>query len=143
MEEAQYQHRQEAAQDLTRLPEWSELTQEERNNVLAKLEELVLTVSHDLQGLKALINQEFVKHSRVSELKDRITRQGQDRRRQRLEVEKAKVKLEGKTKLTRAINVPTAITNASQLDSLIQELQAVRDDLDLYSDMEVRITIRD
>jgi hypothetical protein len=60
-----------------------------------------------------------------------------------LEVEKAKVKLEGKTKLTRAINVPTAITNASQLDSLIQELQAVRDDLDLYSDMEVRITIRD
>jgi hypothetical protein len=100
-------------------------------------------VSHDLQGLKALINQEFVRHSRVSELKDRIARQGQERSRQRLEAEKAKVKQEGKTKLTRAINVPTAITEASQLDSLIQELQALRHELALYSDMEVRIIIQD
>jgi hypothetical protein len=143
MEGAQNQHLQEAAQDLTRLPEWGELTQEEQNNVLAKLEELVLTVSHDLQGLKALINQEFVMHSRVSELKDRIARQGQERSRQRLEAEKAKAKQEGKTKLTRAINVPTAITEASQLDTLIQELQALRHELALYSDIEVRITIQD
>ena len=143
MEEAQTQHLQEAAQDPTRLPEWGELTQEEHNTVMAILEDLVLTVSHDLQELKALINQQFVRHSRVSELKDRIARQGEDRRRQRLEAEKAKANQEGKTKLTRAINVPPAITEASQLDTLIQELQALRQELALYSDMEVRMTIRD
>ena len=143
MEEAQTQHLQEAAQDPTRLPEWGELTQEENNNVLATLEDLLLTVPHDLQGLKALINQEFVRHSRVSDLKVRIARQGQERSRQRLEAEKAKAKIEGKTKLTRAINVPTAITEASQLDTLIQELQALRQELDLYSDIEVHITIQD
>jgi hypothetical protein len=56
-----------------------------------------------------------------------------ERSRQWLEAEKAKAKQEGKTKLTRAINVPSAITEASQLDTLIQELQALRHELALYS----------
>jgi hypothetical protein len=143
MEKAQKQHLQEAEQDLKRLSEWGELTQEEQNSVLGSLEDLVLSVSHDLRGLKALINQEFVMHSRASELKDRIARQGQDRRHRRLEEEKANIIREGKTKLTRTINIPTAITRASQVDTLIQELQALRHELTLCSEIEVRISIQD
>jgi hypothetical protein len=143
MEAAQQQRLQEAAQDLTRLSEWGELTQEEQNSVLASLEELELHVSPDLQGLKTLINQEFVRHSRVSEFKELIARQGQDRRRQRLEEEKAKAKQAGQTKITRTLNIPTAITKASQVDTLIQELQALKHELALYSEIEVHILIQD
>jgi hypothetical protein len=143
VEEAQQQRLQEAEQDLKRVPEWTELTQEEQSSVLGGLEELTLRVSPDLQGLKQLINQELVIRDRVSELKNRITRQGKERRRQRLEEEKAKAKQAGKTKISRAVAIPTSITEASQLDALIQELQALRYELELYSEIEINMTIQD
>jgi hypothetical protein len=143
MEEAQQRRLHEAAQDLQRLPEWAELTQEEQNGVLGDLEALTVHVAHDLQGLKTLINQEFVIHNRVSELKERIAHQGQERRRQRLEAERAKAKQQGKSKLARSLTIPTSITEASQLDTLIRELQALQHELALYSEIEVRITMQD
>jgi vacuolar-type H+-ATPase subunit I/STV1 len=143
MEAVQQQRLQEAEQDLKRVPEWAELTQEEQSSVLGGLEELTLSVNPDLQGLKQLINQELVIHDRVSELKDRMARQGQERRRQRLEAEKAKAKQAGKTKLSRCVAIPMSITNTSQLDALIQELQALRHELALYSEIEVNISIQD
>jgi uncharacterized small protein (DUF1192 family) len=100
-------------------------------------------VAHDLQGLKTLINQEFVIHNRVSELKERIANQGQERRRQRLEAERAKAKQQGTSKLARSLTIPTSITEASQLDTLIRELQALQHELALYSEIEVRITMQD
>jgi septal ring factor EnvC (AmiA/AmiB activator) len=142
MEEAQQQRLQEAELDLRRVPEWAELTQEEQSSVLGGLEELTLSVSRDLQGLKRLINQELVIHDRVRELKDRIARQGQERRRQRLEEEKAKAKQAGKTKLSRSVSIPTSITDTSQLDALILELQALRYELALYSEIDVSIRLQ-
>ena len=143
MEEAQHHRLQEAAQELTQVPEWGELTQEEHTSVLADLETLTLSATPDLQGLQALLNQEFVIHDRVHELKSRMVRQGQERRRQRLEDEKARAKQEGRTKLSRAVAIPPSITDASQLDVLIQTLQALRHELALYSEIEVRIHIQD
>lgn len=143
MEEAQQERLQEAEQDLKRVPEWAELTQEEQSSVLGGLEELTLSVSRDVQGLKMLLNQELVIYDRVSELKDRIAQQGQERRRQRLEEEKAKAKQAGKTKLSRSVIIPTSITNTHELDDLIQELQALRHELALYSEIEVNMTFRD
>jgi hypothetical protein len=143
MEEAQQHRLQEAAQDLQRLPEWGELTQEEHQSVLASLEELIASVTHDLQGLKTLLNQEFVMHARVSGLKDRITRQGQERRRQRLEDEKAKARQEGKEKISRSLTIPQSITDARQLDVLIQALQALRHELVLSSEIEVHLRLQD
>jgi hypothetical protein len=143
MEEAQQQRLLEAEQDLKRVPEWTDLTQEEQNSVLGGLEALTVSVSHDLQGLKMLLNQEYVIHARLSELKERIARQGQERRRQRLEEEKAKARQEGKTKLSRSLVIPPSITDTSQLDTLIQELQALRHELALYSEIEVSIRLQD
>lgn len=143
MEEAQQLRLHEAAQDLQRLPEWTELTQEEQNGVLGDLEALTVRVPHDLPGLKTLINQEFDIHNRVSELKDRIDHQGQERRRQRLEAERAKAKQAGTSKLSRSLTIPTSITEASQLDTLIRELQALQHELALYSEIEVHITMQD
>jgi hypothetical protein len=86
---------------------------------------LIASVTHDLQGLKTLLNQEFVLHARVSELKDRIARQGQERRRQRLEDDKAKARQEGKAKISRSLEIPTSITATGQLDALIQALHGL------------------
>jgi len=90
MGESQHQRLQEAAQELTQVPEWGELTQEEHTSVLADLETLTLSATPDLQGLQTLLNQELGIHDRVHELKNRMVRQGQERRRQRLEDEKAR-----------------------------------------------------
>ena len=143
MGEAQRQRLQEAAQELTQVPEWSELTQEEHTSVLADLETLTLSPTPDLQGLQALLNQELVIHERVHGLKSRMVHQGQERRRQRLEDEKARAEHEGRTKLSRDVALPPSITDASQLDVLIQTLQVLRYELALYSEIEVRIHIQD
>lgn len=143
MGDAQKNTIKEAETDLRRLQEWSELTREEQSSVLAQLEGLQVEVPQDLQGLKQLINQEFVIHSRLSELKSRIIREGQQRRRQRIEEEKEKAKKEGKTKLTRAVKVPSAVTSADQLDDLIRRFQELKNELALYSDIEVTINIED
>ncbi|MGE4096273.1 MAG: hypothetical protein AB7G75_36190 [Candidatus Binatia bacterium] len=143
MEEAQRHRIQEAAQELTQVPAWGELTQEEHTSVLGDLETLPLNATPDLQGLQTLLNQELVIRDRVHELKNRITHQGRERRRQRLEDEKAQAKHEGRTRLSRAVAIPTSITDASQLDILIQTLQALRHELALYSEIDVRIHIQD
>ena len=114
MEDAQHHRLQEAAQELSQVPEWSELTQEEHTSVLGDLETLTLSATPDLQGLQALLNQELVIHDRVHELKSRMVRQGQERRRQRLEDEKAQAKQEGRTKLSRvSLFLPRSRTQAS------------------------------
>ena len=125
------------------MPEWGELTQEEHTSVLADLETLTLSPTPDLQGLQTLLNQELVIHERVHALKSRMVHQGQERRRQRLEDEMARAKHEGRTRLSRDVALPPSITDASQLEVVIQTLQALRYELALYSEIEVRIHIQD
>jgi hypothetical protein len=143
MEDAQHHHLQEAAQELTRVPEWGELTQAEHTSVLADLETLTLRATPDLQGLQTLLNQELSIRDRVHELKNRMVRQGQERRRQRLEDEEAQAKKEGRTRISRTVAIPSSITDAGQLDVLIQTLQALRHELALNSEIEVRIHVQD
>lgn len=143
MAEAQKTTIKEAKQDLPRIPEWTELTQEEQSQSLAQLEELLIDASQDLAGLRKLLSQEYVIASRLSEMKRQIEQLGRDRQLQRLEEEKAKAKKTGQTKLTRSLSIPAAMTSTGQLESLIQQLQSLRNELALYSDIEVTIKIED
>ncbi len=133
----------EAEEDLRRLPEWTELTREEQNDMLAKIEDLQVEVTQNLQGLKQLVNQEFVAHSRLSEMKRRIVQQGQQRQKHRIEEEKEKAKKDGKTKITRTVKLPSAVSSADQLNTLIQQLKDLKNELEIYTDIEVIITIED
>lgn len=130
-------------QELHRLPEWFELTQEEQVDVLARLEELIINASDDLQGLKELISQEFVINSELRELKNRIVRQGQQRLLRRIEEEKKIYIKEGKTKITRSLKLPSLVTSADQLDNLIQQLKVLKNELALYQEIEITINIGD
>jgi hypothetical protein len=139
MADAQKQRLQEAEQDLKRIPEWAELTQEEQSNALDGLAGLVLSTSDDLAGLEKLITHEFDIQSRLSELKQRITQEGRERQRQRVEEQKKKDIQEGKDKTSRSIKVSVSISNITQLEELIRQLQALKAELSYYDAFELKI----
>jgi hypothetical protein len=80
----------EGVEDLQRIPEWEELTQEERGNAVNRLDGLALAATQDLAGLKKLLARDYDINSTLEDLKRSIQRQGQERLRQRMEEERAK-----------------------------------------------------
>jgi hypothetical protein len=131
----------EGVEDLQRIPEWEELTQEERGNVVARLDRLALTGTPDLAGLKKLLARDYDINSTLEDLKRFIQRDGQERVRQRVEDERADYVEKGPGKLTKSIAVPLNIRSAADLDALILELQAIKAQLGLYAGLDIRITL--
>ena len=99
----------EGVEDLQRLHEWSELTQEERGNAVSRLEALAITVSQDLTGLKRLLACDYDISTTIDDIKRSINKQRQERIRQELDEEAAKYKGEGSRRLARSIAVPVQI----------------------------------
>lgn len=139
MADAQKHRLQEAELDLKRIPEWVEFTQEEQNNALDGLAGLVLSTTDDLAGLEKLITHEFDIQSRLSELKQRITQEGRERQRQRVEEQKKKNIQEGRATAARSIKLSASISSIGQLEELIKQLQALRAELFYYDEFELKI----
>jgi hypothetical protein len=131
----------EAQQDLQRLAEWVELNQEQKSRFFGALEVLTIEASEDLGGLKKLLSQDFVIASKVSELKKEIESFGREVRRRRLEEEKEEAEKLGKKTLSRIIEIPASVTNVAELDDIIQELQSLKAELSISSDIAVTIRI--
>ncbi len=132
-----------AQQDLPGLFEWSELTHEEQSQILAQLEALVIEVPRDLAGLKQLLGQEYTIQSQVSNIRKKIEETGHERQLARLKEEKEQAAREGRSRITRSLNIPTRVTSSRQLEILIQQLQTLRTELALYNDIEVTIELKD
>jgi hypothetical protein len=131
----------EGVEDLQRIPEWEEMTQEERGNAVNQLDELALDATQDLSGLNKLRNCDYDINSTLDELKRSIQRQGQERLRQRMEEERAKSGANGPSKLTRKVAVPAKITTAADIDAVIQQLHEIKAQIGLYSEIEVTFSI--
>lgn len=127
--------------DLQRIPEWEELTQEERGNAVSQLDDLVLATTQDLAGLKKMLARDYDINSTIDNLKRSIQRQGQERLRQRIEEERAKNGEKGPAKLTKSVSVPSKLTSAVDLDALIQQLHEIKAQLALYAEMEVSFVV--
>lgn len=132
-----------AEQDLRRLSEWPELTQQEQNNLLADLEKLAVTASEDLTGLRLLVNQEYTIQSQVQDIKQRIQRIGQQRLQDKLREEQERAIAEGKKKISRTLNPKSQITSIAELDALIAELQQLRGELKYAHEFELVIGLCD
>jgi hypothetical protein len=130
-----------SVEDLQRLPEWAGLTQEERANAVAQLEELELTAPDDLSGLKKLIAQDYDISSTIEELRRSISRQHQERRRQELEDEAAKSKSVGSDKLSRLVSLPAKIVSVSDIDALIGKLTELKAQIALYEEFDVSFVL--
>lgn len=131
----------EGVEDLQRIPEWNELTQEERGNAVSRLDGLALAASQDLAGLRQLLARDYDINSTVEDLKRSIQRQGQERLRLRMEEERASSGQKGPAKLTKSISVPGKMTSAADIDSLIQQLYEIKAQLGLYAEIEVTFTV--
>ena len=131
----------EGVEDLQRLPEWSELTQEERGNAVSRLEALAITVSQDLTGLKRLLACDYDISTTIDDIKRSINKQRQERIRQELDEEAAKHKGEGTRRLARSIAVPSKLSSAGDLDALIGKLNDLKSQLALYEEIEVSFVI--
>lgn len=141
--EAQQQTVKSAQQDLQRLSEWSELTQEEQSSCASELEKLLGESAQDLSGIETLLNRDYEIGTQSTDLKKHIEQLGQERRLERLEEEKQKAKKAGQTKLVRSLSFPSTVTNAGQLEQLIRQLQELKSELAVYSEIEVNLTIED
>jgi hypothetical protein len=131
----------EGLENLQRIYQWNELTQEERSNAASRLDGLVLAVSDDLSGLKRLLARDFDISSTNEDLKRSIQHQGQERMRQRAEEGRAKTGEKGPDKLARSVVVPFKISSATDIDSLIQQLTEIRAQFALYADIEVTFVL--
>lgn len=127
----------EGAEDIRRIPEWEELTQEERGNTMGELDGLALTTTHDLAGLKKLLARDYDINSTIDDIKRSIRRQGQERIRQRIEEERAKSGEKGPVKLLKSVVVPIKLTSVDDLDKLIQQLHEIKSQVGLYTEIEV------
>jgi len=122
-------------------PNWHELTQEEQQNTLGQLEGLIIQPSYDLDGLRDLLNQDYILQSQVTSLSTDIANLAEKRRTERLQTEKEKTLKEGKHKISRTVSLPARVENVAQLDEVIQKLSAIKTDLALYNDIEVTLKI--
>lgn len=127
---------------LQRLSEWDELTQEEQQNLLAELDQLQMTVTEDLSGLKKLLALDYDINSTLEELKSSIRKTGQEKRRQRQESKQAEQWKENRPKLVKSIAVPVTIASAQDLDELIRQLQDLKSELGSYAELELTIRIQ-
>lgn len=128
-------------EDLQRVPEWEEHTQEERGNAVNRLDGLALAATQDLAGLKKLLARDYDINSTLEDLKRSIQRQGQERLRQRMEDERAKTGEKGPIKLYKSIAVPVKMTSAADIDALIQQLHEIKALLGLYAEIEVTFSV--
>jgi hypothetical protein len=127
----------EGVEDLQRIPEWEELTQEERGNAVNGLDGLALEATQDLAGLKRLLARDYDINSTIETLKRSIQQQGHQKLRQRVEEERAKYGDKGPSKLSKSISVPAMMTSAADIDSLIQQLNEIKAQIGLYAEIEV------
>jgi hypothetical protein len=131
----------ESIEALQNLPEWGSLTQEERGNALSRMDGLVLEVTQDLAGLKKLLVRDFDINSTFEDIKRSIQAQGYERARLALEEARLKSGASGPTRLSRSISVPMKIVSPEGIDALINQLNEIKTQVSLYSEIEVNISL--
>ena len=124
--------------DLQCLSEWSEFTQEEQQNVMAQVENMAITATGDMAGLKQLLSRDYEISITLTRLRERIQCEGQERKNNRLIDEKPT----GVTKLQKSLTIPARVTTSDQLDGMIRQFKELKDQAPHYQEIDVTITLK-
>ncbi|MEW9798029.1 BREX system P-loop protein BrxC [Alteromonas sp. CYL-A6] len=143
LQNEQSQRIKDAEQDLARIAEWKELTQQEQNNIQSDLENLAVTATEDLVGLRTLVNQEYSIQSQLQHLKGRIQDIGQQRLQDKLREEQEEARKAGQQKITRSLQPKKRITSMTELNQLITQLEQLRGELKFAHEFELEINVND
>lgn len=127
-----------AQKDAQELYEWQDLTREEQFQALADIDKLASAeVSGDLGGLKRMLSQDYAINSQIETQKRKIKELSLQRRAERMKEVK-----EGE-KFKRTVRMPLRLTTSTQLGELIQQLQALKDELALRPEIEITLEFED
>jgi hypothetical protein len=119
-----------------------ELTVQEQQEQLGKLEALGLVVEPDLTGLKALVNRDYDIQSQAQALKQRIEHLGRERLQAKLKAEQnALVAQDGNKTIKRSFKARARVTSLTDLDSMIQDLQKLRGELKYAHSFELDVEL--
>ena len=132
-----------AQEELQKLYEWAELTLVEQSQTLAQLDALDSAAAQDLHGLKQLVNRQYVIQSQAAALKKQVAELGRQRQLERLKEEQEQAAREGRTRISRSIQVAQRVSSTAQLEALIQQLLALKNELAIYGDIEITIELKD
>lgn len=126
------------AEELQFLPDWNELTQEEKTNATASVNDLAISVENDLDGISRLLNQLAVIVAEVDQIKAGIRNQAAERR--RLRAIDSEVNTAGEPKTIRRISFPAKVTTTAGLDVLIGQLNGIRPVVSDGGEVEIEIS---
>ncbi len=124
MAESQLSTIREAEEEIIQLSQWQELTQEEQSSVLAQLDGLRIKPNADLAGLKALINQEFVIHNTLADVRKRIVTTGKDRAEKKIKVKEKQATEENI--FLKEVSIPYKISSLEKLNATIESFEDLR-----------------
>ena len=123
----------EAEQSFSRIPEWTELTQDEQAAMLERAQRLAAEAEGDIDGLERLVMHEMTLQRGLNELSRNIVDEGRDRVRKRLDIADKK----GTHK--RSVKLPARIESMTELTELIQKLERARNELRYFEQFELTL----
>ncbi len=119
-------------QGIESMPEWTKLGSEQQNRFSERFDNLRITVSEDLDGIRKLLNHQYA----ISTELERVRAEIRD-----LTKTKPSEPLNGNARKPAtevAVQLPAEITSAAELDLLIGELEKVRGKLDEFERVVVK-----
>lgn len=142
LSEQQKRRLKDAGEELQRMPEWRELSQEERGVMLNRLDAYEATVTEDLNGLKTLVRRNYDITSTLAELKASIRATGQERIRKRIAEDQAKKGSSGPTRLEASLSLPSNISSIAEMETVVAELNELKSQFPLYEEVHVSFTLK-
>lgn len=130
-----------AVAGMATLDEWKELTQEQQSNVARDLEATRIDASPNLGGLRDLLFHESAINGAVAAARKTVITTGAAVRQKRHEEEISKVK--DTSRGPRSVEIPAVVMNEGELDRIIADLQEIRSQMSLYTQLEIKIAQRD
>ena len=133
----------EMANDLQRMVSWAELGKDEQSEIIKQIEQIEVTASEDLAGIKKLLQQSFDVRGTIDDIRRSIESTAKERQQTRLEEKLREQRKSGIKKLERSMGLPSTVSSHSDLEDLIGEFQNLKEEAASYEEFELTILIED
>jgi predicted transcriptional regulator len=138
-----------AQDELPRSPGWEELTADERNTLLGQLEQFSGKAEQNLSGIQTLLNRDYEITTSLRQLQQSVKHTADNRKLQREQEiaereKKEKEKGTFKPKIySQKIPVPKILKSKKAIDSVIEQLQVVKQKLEGFHEIDITFEISD
>lgn len=133
----------EMANDLQRMVSWAELGKDEQSEIIKQIEQIEVTASEDIAGIKKLLQQSFDVQGTIDGIRRSIESTAKERKQTRLEEKLRERRKSGFKKLERSMGLPSTVSSHSDLEDLIGEFQNLKEEAVSYEEFELTFRIED